>query len=138
METRWVDGRAIIVHPQFKHTLPGQRAAAQPARWQNLPVDILHRVASQLPAARDLCNFERICKSSRCAGGSRNYCPGGSLPKLAPPIRAGTPNTSEACSVWMGCRLERICRTRRCNIVAPAWDANLHVALRITACHYKL
>lgn len=68
METRWVDGRAIIVHPQFKHTLPGQRASAQPARWQNLPVDILHRVASQLPAARDLCNFERICKSSRCAG----------------------------------------------------------------------
>jgi hypothetical protein len=61
-----VSGRAIIVHPNSQHTLPARRACPLPARWQNLPVDVLHRVAARLASARDLCSFERICRSSRC------------------------------------------------------------------------
>ena len=64
METRWVNGREIIVHPNFRHTLPAERPPP-PARWQSLPADVLHRVAALLPSAKDLCSFERICRSSR-------------------------------------------------------------------------
>lgn len=108
-----VSGRAIIVHPNFQHTLPARRVSPLPARWQNLPLDVLHRVAARLASARDLCSFERICRSSRC-GAARAPTPVGAragncgLPCIAPPAacsgagerqarRRAPPQRCEAC-----------------------------------------
>ncbi len=57
--------KALIVHPQFLHTLPEQTPLKGPVKLENLPLHIVHLVACKFDNARDLCTFERVCKFSR-------------------------------------------------------------------------
>ncbi|KAK9902097.1 hypothetical protein WJX75_004215 [Coccomyxa subellipsoidea] len=57
--------RALIVHPDFLHTLPQQTPFRCPARLGSLPLHIVHLVACKFDNARDLCTFEQVCTFSR-------------------------------------------------------------------------
>ena len=59
---------AIVVHSLCKHTLPRPPVAlAAPQRMvlDKLPENALHRVASKLDTARDLCGFEILSRGCR-------------------------------------------------------------------------
>jgi hypothetical protein len=51
---------ALIPHPAFPPPLP-----LAPARWDDVPLDVLHLVAAALPSAKDLCAFEGVCRATR-------------------------------------------------------------------------
>lgn len=63
---------ALIVHPRFRHTLgdPPVPAAAPepPARWQDLPAEVVEVVAGHLDKAQDLLALASVCRDARWEG----------------------------------------------------------------------
>lgn len=59
--------RAIVVHPNFRHTLPEAKPATPPRYWDRLPIEVLHVIVSHLQTAREVCQFEGINQACRAA-----------------------------------------------------------------------
>jgi hypothetical protein len=62
--------RALIVHPAFPLALAP--TPPPPARWADVPLDVVRLVAARLTTARDLCSFAQVARETRCeSGGGR-------------------------------------------------------------------
>lgn len=57
------DRKALIVHPDHRHTLP--RGPVRHCFWEKLPTDVIACVAYHLPTHVDVCTFELVCRQAR-------------------------------------------------------------------------